>query len=94
MDVVEVDFVYSKFVPLVFDFLIGGTATVRRASAKCIAAATRRNLTEKQRTNIYVRLLRDFWNSPSYAARISFIDVADCILHNFSAHFFKVKQKL
>lgn len=84
----------TKLVPIMFESLSHGTADVRRAAAHCLARILRSPLSEKQRTSIYVRLLREYWKSPSFSGRMSFIDVSAFILQIFSASFFKVSINL
>eukprot|EP00210_Caulerpa_lentillifera_P001423 g1366.t1 len=85
------DIVYSNFIPIAFEFLSNGASTVKAAAAKSLVVFLRfQLLTEKQRTSVYLKLLREFWNGKSYWLRLSFIDVATHVLQVFSAKFFKI----
>lgn len=86
------DVVYSSFIPIAFDFLSQGVASVRTVAAKSLALFLRTEMTEKQRTSVYLKRLREFWNGKSYWLRLNFVDVASYLLQVFSAKFFKVKE--
>ncbi|GMH39898.1 hypothetical protein BSKO_07802 [Bryopsis sp. KO-2023] len=81
--------IFTCFVPIAFDRLANGAAAVKIAAADGVAAFLRHNKSEKQRTQIFVRIIREFARGKSVWSRMTFVDLSRHILRRFSTKFFK-----
>eukprot|EP00803_Ostreobium_quekettii_P000911 evm.model.scf_231.9 EVM.evm.TU.scf_231.9 scf_231:97841-105363(+) len=84
------DSIYSHFLPMAFNWLANGVHAVKEAAAEAVAAFLRHNKSEKQRTQTFVRIVKEFRRGKSYWSRMAFVDVCYHILRRFSTKFFKV----
>lgn len=83
------DQIYDHFVPMAMRFLSSSAAAVRPAAAEGLVVFFRYNKKDKQRADIFMRLLRDFARGKSYQQRMAFAEVALHIVRKFSSKFIK-----
>ena len=76
--------IYEHFVPLASHRMAAGTALVKQAAAEALVMFLRHNRKQSQRTDIYVRLIRDFARGRSFTRRMLFIDMCRCVMRRFS----------
>lgn len=84
------EIVFASFVPIAFDRLTNGVAAVKFTAANSIATFLKHSKTEKTRSYIFGRLIREFARAKSCLQRISFVHISYHILQHFSTKFFKV----
>ena len=67
--------------------MAAGTALVKQAAAEALVMFLRHNRKQSQRTDIYVRLIRDFARGRSFTRRMLFIDMCRCVMRRFSTRW-------
>eukprot|EP01025_Chloroclados_australasicus_P053173 TRINITY_DN6234_c0_g1_i4.p1 TRINITY_DN6234_c0_g1~~TRINITY_DN6234_c0_g1_i4.p1 ORF type:complete len:806 (+),score=97.74 TRINITY_DN6234_c0_g1_i4:299-2716(+) len=83
------DLIYDLFYPIVLKFLQQGAMPVKEAAADGIAAFFRVAQKERHRTEIYLKIVKDFGRSKSFWNRLVYIDICQHLIHRFSTNFFK-----
>ncbi|MEW5313019.1 MAG: hypothetical protein WDW38_004614 [Sanguina aurantia] len=83
------DQVHEQFLPVAMRLLADSAAAVRPAAAEGVASFFRCSRREKQRGELFLRLIREFGRSRTYTARIAFSEVAAHLLRLLSARFIK-----
>lgn len=80
--------IHDTLLPLLFRMLEHGVRAVMAPAASAMCALFRRLTRERHRTEVLIRIVRDFAHSPSSAHRLAFVHVARAALETFSASFF------
>lgn len=83
------DQIYDNFLPMAFRFMSNSAAAVRPLAAEGVVMFLRYNRKERQRADIFVRLIREYARGKSYTARLAFAEVARHAVKRFSARFAK-----
>jgi len=83
------DQIYDHFLPMAFRFLSNSAAAVRPLAAEGVVVFLRHNRKERQRADVFLRLIRDFARGKSYTARLAFAEAARHAVRRFSARFTK-----
>ncbi|KAG1661126.1 hypothetical protein FOA52_011856 [Chlamydomonas sp. UWO 241] len=82
--------VYAEFVPMALRLLSSGAASVRPAAAEGVAQFLRyAGKKERARTDLFLRLVREFARGRSCGARQAFVPVAQHMIASFSSRFVK-----
>ncbi|GAX79120.1 hypothetical protein CEUSTIGMA_g6560.t1 [Chlamydomonas eustigma] len=78
----------EHFLPMVFRWLSPSAAAVLRPhAAEGMALLLRHGLREKQRAEVYMKLIRVFARGKTFSQRIAFIQVAQYIIKSFSSKY-------
>mmetsp|Transcript_9565 Transcript_9565/g.20370 ORF Transcript_9565/g.20370 Transcript_9565/m.20370 type:complete len:882 (+) Transcript_9565:180-2825(+) len=83
------DQIYEHFLPMAYRFLSGSFAAVRPVAAEGVTAFLRYNKRDKQRAEIFMRLIRDYARGKSFTQRIAFGEIAQHLVKRFSSRFIK-----
>lgn len=99
MQILSGDQIYERFLPITLRHMAGGAAPMRAAAAGAAVAFLRCLRKPYQRTELLVRLLREFARGRSCSHRLLFVDVCHALLRLFSARFgsrqiFVLRQRL
>eukprot|EP00892_Ulva_mutabilis_P008534 jgi/Ulvmu1/6052/UM027_0030.1 len=79
---------HEALLPLAFRLLEGGVRAVQASAAAALCAVLRALPKERQRTEVLIRIIRDFARSRSAPQRLVFPHIANAALATFSATFF------
>ncbi|KAL6757965.1 armadillo-type protein [Haematococcus lacustris] len=83
------ELIYDTFLPMAYRFLSNSAAATRPAAADAITCFLRYNKRDKQRADIFLRLIREFARGKGYVQRLAFADVCRHLLRRFSSRFIK-----
>ncbi|KAF5829638.1 armadillo-type protein [Dunaliella salina] len=81
--------IHDHFLPMAFRFLSHSAAAVRPVAAEGIASFFRHCKGEHQRSEIFLRLVREFARGRSFTQRAAFGDVCFNVVKRFSSRFIK-----
>jgi hypothetical protein len=80
--------IHETMIPLVFRMLENGVRSVMVPAASALCTLFRKLTKERHRTEVLIRIIRDFAHSRSSVHRLSFVHLARAALATFSASFF------
>ncbi|KAJ9523823.1 hypothetical protein QJQ45_020014 [Haematococcus lacustris] len=83
------ELIYDTFLPMAYRFLSNSAAATRPAAADAITCFLRYNKRDKQRADIFLKLIREFARGKGYVQRLAFADVCRHLLRRFSSRFIK-----
>lgn len=83
------DQIHEHFVPLAFRLLTTAAVAVRPAAAEGLVQLLRYGRKERQRADIFLRIIRELARGRSFGQRVAFGHVAEHLLSSFSSKFVK-----
>lgn len=83
------DQIFEHFLPIAWRYLSSTAAAVRPTAAEGVACFFRCNRKEKQRAELYLRVIRDLCRAKSYTQRIAFAELAQHLVRRFSSRWVK-----